>query len=384
MLATTQPRTVCILGFHRSGTSLAARILNILGVHLGDESDLLAPEENDNPRGYWEPQWMIELNDELLGHLGGSWWQSFPGAPGWEKAPAFAPLLERARRAFAEKLGDAPLIGWKDPRTNLTLPFWLQVVPDPMYVVCLRNPVDAVASLQRRPEPTLSVHAWGELWTEYTARALRETAGRPRTLLFYEDLVSDGRRSIARLADFIGAPLEASDPRLARALAEISPDLRHHATTPRDLAALPGIPVTARMLFVSLRAAHDLCEATGEAPGAQALAEAVARLAPDLWWSDRVAARHAERAAALDAKLAKAQTALDAALDAARAELAGASERERELTGRLAQTEDEVERARAQLAEVRDSRAWRAIAQLRRMRDAILRRRGTDARTAAQ
>jgi hypothetical protein len=361
--------TVCILGFHRSGTSLTARILNILGVHLGEEDDLLPPQENDNPQGYWEPQWMIDLNDELLGHFGGSWWQSFPGAPGWEKDPAFAPILERARQTFAEKLGDHAPVGWKDPRTTLTLPFWQQIVPDPLYVVCVRNPIDAIASLQRRPEPMLSVETWGELWMEYTARALRETSGKPRIVVFYEDLLRDGRPSIERLADFIGAPLAPNDPRLERALAEISGDLRHHATSPRELAAIPGIPAAARMLFLSLRAAEQLRRTPDSSPDAQTLADAVARLAPELWWSDRVAAGHAERAAALEAELAEAQS----ALDAARAQLTVASEREQELVESLAHTAGEVARTQATLSEIRNSRAWRSVATLRRLRDRVRR-----------
>ena len=36
-------RTVCVLGMHRSGTSLTAGLINMLGVYLGPESDLVHP-----------------------------------------------------------------------------------------------------------------------------------------------------------------------------------------------------------------------------------------------------------------------------------------------------------------------------------------------------
>ncbi|MGA2162949.1 MAG: sulfotransferase [Solirubrobacteraceae bacterium] len=178
---------VCVLGFGRSGTSLTMRLLHLLGVDIGPQEDLLAPGEADNPRGYWEPGWMVALNDEILAKLGTVWWRPLPVAPGWERSADFDELRERASGLLEEKFGAAPLWGWKDPRTTLTLPFWKELVPDARYVICLRNPADAISSIQRRPDPELSIGAWGDLWLEYTARALRETQGCPRTLVFYED-----------------------------------------------------------------------------------------------------------------------------------------------------------------------------------------------------
>jgi hypothetical protein len=182
---------VCVLGFGRSGTSLTMRLLHLLGVEIGPQEDLLAPGEADNPRGYWEPGWMVGLNDEILAKLGTVWWRPLPVASGWERSADFDELRERASGLLKEKFGGAPLWGWKDPRTTLTLPFWKELVPDAKYVICLRNPADAISSIQRRPDPELSIGAWGDLWLEYTARALRETQGCPRTLVFYEDFFHD-------------------------------------------------------------------------------------------------------------------------------------------------------------------------------------------------
>ena len=154
---------VCVLGFGRSGTSLTTRLLNLLGVDIGPEEDLLAPGEGDNPRGYWEPRWMIELNDEILAKLGTVWWYPPQAEPGWERSSEFDELRERARIMLAEKFGAARLWGWKDPRTTVTLPFWKELVPDAKYVICLRNPADAVSSIQRRPGVNLPVEVWGDV-----------------------------------------------------------------------------------------------------------------------------------------------------------------------------------------------------------------------------
>ncbi|MEX0585828.1 MAG: hypothetical protein WD176_04250, partial [Pirellulales bacterium] len=76
-------RIICVLGMHRSGTSLVTRLLNLLGVDLG-VSAALRPADRFNPTGYWEHQAFIDINDELLRRLGGSWRQ-IPRllSPGW-------------------------------------------------------------------------------------------------------------------------------------------------------------------------------------------------------------------------------------------------------------------------------------------------------------
>jgi hypothetical protein len=375
MSTSTTPRTVCVVGFHRSGTSLTARTLALLGVDLGAVEDLLPAAETDNPRGYWEPRWMNDLNDELLTTLGSHWWEPLSVAPGWEGSVELAPLRDRARALLDAKLGDGPVRGWKDPRASLTLPFWRPLVDEPRYVICVRNPIDAVASLQRRPEPTLSVQAWGELWLEYTARALQETVGAPRLLVFYEDYFGDGREQIGRLADFAGVPL-GEDDRATAALAEIAGDLRHHSTSPRELAADPGVPVAARTLFLALRAAQDL-RCAGESPPADAatLADAIERIAPELWWASRQAA-DAERRAAAQEQLAEQLAAARTALKARIAELAAAAAREQELEAQLQRAGMAADRAHGALAQLQQSLSWRVTAPLRRARrGTALRRR---------
>src|SRR5689334_10431064 len=228
------PRTVCVLGFHRSGTSMTARVLNTLGVDLGPEEQLLKPEAADNPRGYFEPEWIVEANDEILARYGAHWWTTFPAARGWETDPELQPLFERVRQRFGECFGASPLRGWKDPRTSLTLPFWRRVAGDAVFVICVRNPIDAIASLQRRPEPNLSTAAWSDVWLEYVARALDATKADRRIIVFYEDLLHDPEGEVKRLARFIDRPLGDGDGRLEHAVPTIDPALRHHATSPSE------------------------------------------------------------------------------------------------------------------------------------------------------
>jgi hypothetical protein len=262
-------RAVCIVGFPRSGTSLVARLCNLHGVDFGPEADLLPEAAGDNPRGYWEPRWINDLNDDLLERLGTTWWKPLYAEEGWERRPELAELRAQAAAALREKFSGSQIWGWKDPRTALTLPFWRQLVPGAEYVLCVRNPADAIASLQRRPDPTLSIEEWGRLWLEYIGRALRETAGRPLHVVFYEDLFERPEETLGALGAFLH--LEPEDAAPLRAL--IEQDLRHHITTPAQLAGLPGIPPEARALFLMLRAGqHEEARALG----------------PELWWANRL------------------------------------------------------------------------------------------------
>lgn len=342
-------RTVCVLGFGRSGTSLTMQALKTLGVELGAEDDLLQPQEGDNPRGYWEPQWMVDLNDEILAALGTTWWQPFPGESGWESSPLLAPLRERAHSLFAEKLGGAPLSGWKDPRTTLTLPLWRAVVPhELLYVICLRNPVDAIASIQRRPEPTLPTQEWGELWLEYTARALRETTGRPRMLIFYEDYFRDLDAQVAQLASLLDVPPD--DERVGQAKALVESDLRHHQSSSGELAATSGLTATVRSAYLALRTGEELRRDAN--PERFQICDAIEHVIPDVWEHSRELTDLRRRARQLEVEQARATT----------------------LAGRIAQAELQLAREREQLTTLRQSRSWRMTAPLRALRGHLRRR----------
>ncbi|MDW5593662.1 sulfotransferase [Conexibacter stalactiti] len=289
-------RAVVVLGFHRSGTSMVTRMLNLLGVELGDERELLPPEERDNARGYWEPRWMNELNEELLTQLGSGTFAPFAPEPGWEDAPELEPLRERARTLLAAQFGSARTWGWKDPRTSLTLPFWRQLVDaDLSFVICMRNPADAVASALKRGVTDLHRWSYAERWLDYTAAALAHTEGAPRTLVFYEDALNQPERETRRLGAFLG--LEQPDAeQLAAAVESVDPELRHHVTNPLDVAVDPGLPVETRALYLLLRARRDLeTPADADAAGAarDRLLAALDRIGPDLRLLHSEAARAA-------------------------------------------------------------------------------------------
>jgi hypothetical protein len=62
---------VLVLGCHRSGTSVTANVLQILGCNLGDE--LLGAHPDSNPLGHFENLAALGFIENLLEQLGTDW-----------------------------------------------------------------------------------------------------------------------------------------------------------------------------------------------------------------------------------------------------------------------------------------------------------------------
>jgi hypothetical protein len=240
---------------HRSGTSLAARALELLGVSLGDPHRLMEPGP-DNPSGYWENRAIKELDDELLACLGGAWDQPPVLDPGWELDPGLDGFREAARDALGAAFGprdgtQSEPIGWKDPRLSLLLPFWRTVSPITTTVIVVRDPAEVGASLLRRNH--IAAPQAALLWLRYLYAAVHNDAG--HLLLRQRDFFDDLRPTLERMAAHIGlpAPTDAVEHDVR---AHIDDELRHHVGAPATLAA--DNPLVALADAVWNRGAVDL------------------------------------------------------------------------------------------------------------------------------
>jgi hypothetical protein len=243
---------ICVLGMHRSGTSLLTRILNLIGVDLGPTEGLTTEPIAANPKGYWEHHQLTAISDAILKRYGGSW-DKPPLLPrGWETDGAIDDLRDRAEQLIRDQFAEVPLWGWKDPRTCLTLPFWQRLLPNLRYIICLRNPVDVARSLEQRDR--LSAEMSSNLWITYVSFALRYSDGKPRLMIFYEDIMNDGLRELQRLAEFLGRPERAEQADVKEAVQEfIDPGLQHQRASISDVAAGSRSELCARALYISHR-----------------------------------------------------------------------------------------------------------------------------------
>jgi hypothetical protein len=213
---------VCVVGMHRSGTSLITRILNLIGVGLGPDDRLMPPNERDNPTGYWENAAIVKLNDELLEALGGSWDRPPRLDDGWEYGKRVVGFRPRARKVVAEVV-ESRVTGWKDPRMSLLLPFWQTVVPVTATVLPIRHPFEVVGSLEARDG--MGPEEGALLWSRYMVAAWRSHPH--RVVVDYDTAVSDPALCALHLAEFLGLD-EPSQEAIEAVSSFADPSLRHH------------------------------------------------------------------------------------------------------------------------------------------------------------
>jgi hypothetical protein len=221
-------KPLCVMGMHRSGTSLAAALLQGLGIDFGPSVSMVPPDD-ENPRGYVEQEAIHRLNDDILVACGGYWWRPPRLSPGWERAARLDPLRPRARELAGTLFGERPW-GIKDPRMSLVLPFWRSIVGEMDCVVCVRDPAEVAVSLMRRysaggsgeatPVDDFGGRAWGSVWLRYTRAALANSAGGRRLVLGHAALIADPGTQIERLAQFVGTRAAGADEDELRALVE--------------------------------------------------------------------------------------------------------------------------------------------------------------------
>ena len=222
------PVVVCVLGMHRSGTSLLARLLNFAGVELGAASSL-ARAADDNPRGFWEHEGLREINDALLHAFGGSWMHPPELPEDWTRDPRVTELRARAQALVAREFGGRSLWGFKDPRTTLLTDFWREILPGRIaWIVAVRNPLEVADSLKRRDGfPSVLSE---ELWNAYTRAALREAPAAERAIVHFERLLAEPAAEIERLMRVLALPGGSVSPEAAaRMREEAARDLRHHS-----------------------------------------------------------------------------------------------------------------------------------------------------------
>lgn len=240
---------VIILGMHRSGTSLVARMLEEIGLFLGWRKDI-----------NHEAWFFLRLNDWLLHQCGGAWDQPMPirhliaNPAGRRLVTDYLRLTLTAPQA-ASFMGLGAYLrcrsiaaterpwGWKDPRNTFALPLWLDLFPDARIVHVYRHGVDVAASLTHRQRESLIqsqnhfqrrrwlyafvpprragfAESWRcaeldealRLWCEYIHEASGYVAELGDRVLEvrYEHLLENPQRELSRLATFCALPAAKS------------------------------------------------------------------------------------------------------------------------------------------------------------------------------
>ena len=217
-----------ILGMSRSGTSATAGALHILGVHLS--SNLKAPDRS-NPRGYFEPDFMPNLDRKMMEVFGRSWSDPRQLPSGWEHDPRFLPFKEQIRNHLLEEFFGKPFWGLKYPNLSRLLPIWLPLLNELgvkiKILIVARKPTEVAASLQVYNHLPLELSM--ALWLGHIVPAILETVAMKRSIILYEDLMENGPAEIERIASELELPISLVDDEKRKAITKfLSRDLRHH------------------------------------------------------------------------------------------------------------------------------------------------------------
>ncbi len=251
-------KAICILGMHRSGTSLIARAVNLMGAYLGEEDDLKLPSPV-NPEGFWERVDIKVLNEKILKHLKTSWQTPSPLPENWIS------LAERFRKNIQELVrghfADKPLWAWKDPRTTIVFRLWKEALEelgvDVRVVFVVRNPLDVARSLSKRDGFSLD-KGFG-IWFNYNLCGLSSLKGVPTLFVSYDRFLTHWKEEIKRLDRLMELGV-ARNKRIHQGIkSAVHPELRHNHSTIDDLEDM-GAPPQVIELYTTLA---DLCGEKG-------------------------------------------------------------------------------------------------------------------------
>ena len=231
---------VIVIGAHRSGTSATVGALESLGLQIGQHLD-----------SHREPRMLQKLHEEYLQRIGAAWHKPQPFLQ-WIASPhgkqdCLSYLRTNVERHVPAIFGynrnpkgiwlrmrmkfGAPW-GWKEPRTTLFIPMWLEIFPNARVLHVARDPLAAAESIRERE---LKFQAAGDPSTgnladlDYCRELVEAYLGAASALakspnyrrLQFEDLQANPPATLEQLAKFCELPLTTGQ--LARAAASIRP-----------------------------------------------------------------------------------------------------------------------------------------------------------------
>jgi hypothetical protein len=232
------PRRIIVLGIMRSGTSLTAALVRLWGAYGGVESSLWKSDIHD-PRGYGYMEYipLQELNDELLDHN-----DRVPPTQKRMEEKALDPMFrEKAMMLIQEMDKQTESNGfdawvWKDARLPLTLPFWVQMWEDHIYVITIRHPAEvALSSAQTEDlDPKDLPFSAGLIYWQYCMLNILSFTQENHKKIFvaYEQLLDDPVDECTRLCHFLdqqsGKSIEGSQQRVEAMVPHVARNQRHY------------------------------------------------------------------------------------------------------------------------------------------------------------
>jgi GT2 family glycosyltransferase len=228
-------KIICVLGMHRSGTSVITRGVVALGAYPGDH---LIPPSEDNLKGFWEDLRIFKLNESILKSVGFNWFDYDHSV-----VDRFSKLLPTYQNLFMDEalsiLNDlfnhSDCVVIKDPRFCILLPFWKTVFKkfrvDVRYICVFRNPLEVSKSMNIRDG--IDIQNGLRLWQYYNLRLLCDVHDK---LLFlnFDSFLKEVNVGISKIRDY--CDLSENVENVEEFINEfISLNLKHHNSSKNEL-----------------------------------------------------------------------------------------------------------------------------------------------------
>jgi hypothetical protein len=246
-----------VAGSGRSGTSLFSSVVGNLGFHVPKP---WVKADDTNPRGFGEPQWVVDTHMRLLRQANVHASDARPSA--WADTAKLC-LDERVnaevRLWLEEQFSGHDQVLIKDPRLLWFLPLWRRVGEEldasVRVVTMLRHPAEVVRSkLYWYQNMSLfdANRAAGWLNTMlFTERATRDYR---RAFVRFEDLLEDWTQPIARVSALLEVPTLVN----ARAREQLSADSLVDSSLHRSKATWGDLDVPKGLIHLTEQVWEDL------------------------------------------------------------------------------------------------------------------------------
>jgi hypothetical protein len=341
---------VMVLGMHRSGTSLCSHVLSALGLDMTDR--VPGPGQDspgeDNPLGHWERWEIVEFHDRILRFFNREFFSQahdFALPVAWWAQPEVA-QVRREITAFLERRMGSGYFGFKDPRTVRLMPMWHQIIGElklaPKIVFCLRNPAQVARSLNGRDGFNLDTGEYR--WFSYTVDFFRYTKSAEICTIESEDWFNDPTPNLTKLRNFLDLREDRTEFNLDLTVS----DLVHHELRHDD----PRLSEASQPL---IRSVYKLARRADHDSAARAQLQTLAAQFVTFQQLQGAFQRDFEQVAAGAAKLSLLEpeaAALRASLEERDAQIETVRGEAQASAAQTAEALAEIERQRAQIAEL--------------------------------
>jgi hypothetical protein len=231
-------RVVFVVGSGRSGTSTMSGTLQTLGLHV-PQPEVVA--DATNPKGFGEPQWVVDLHTELLARSNVQVSDARPRA--WLDAGRLSgdhATRERVTAWLESQFAEGEELVVKDPRAAWFLGLWRACADrcdaTSSYITMLRPVTEVVGSKKQYYGQHGDVTRTAA-WVNMMLHTERATRGEQRRFVRYADLLADWTQPVFAIGEAFD--LHAVKTAMANDIAQvhkfIDPSLRRVTLTWDDV-----------------------------------------------------------------------------------------------------------------------------------------------------